>query len=105
MAAQYGHDTVVRLLLDIPNVDATIKSTADGHTALSAAQANGHSGIVQLLQDFESRKATVASPLDTRPLSANNNYTEDVSDSDSSEGYFDAEESFGEDAAQGESVI
>ncbi|KAH6889033.1 ankyrin repeat-containing domain protein [Coprinopsis sp. MPI-PUGE-AT-0042] len=105
LAAQRGYEAVVCLLLDIPNIDTTIRSTADGHTALSAAQANGYSGIVQLLQDFESRKTAVASPLGTRPLSANNNYTEDVSDSDSSEGYFDAEESFGEDAARGEAVI
>ncbi|KAH6889026.1 hypothetical protein BKA70DRAFT_884392 [Coprinopsis sp. MPI-PUGE-AT-0042] len=105
MAAQHGYKAVVCLLLDEPTIAATIRSTADGHTALSAAQANGHSGIVQLLQDFESRKAAVASPLGTRPLSVNDNYTEDVSDSDSSEGYFDAEESFGEDAARGEAVI
>ncbi|KAH6916387.1 hypothetical protein BKA70DRAFT_1255581 [Coprinopsis sp. MPI-PUGE-AT-0042] len=102
MAAQYGHEAVVRLLLDIPNVDATIKSTATGHTALSAAQANGHSGIVHLLQDFESRKAAA---LATHQPSLGDLRDEGESDSDSSEGYFDAEDSFRDDVDQGESVI
>ncbi|KAH6889058.1 ankyrin repeat-containing domain protein [Coprinopsis sp. MPI-PUGE-AT-0042] len=105
MAAQYGHEAIVCLLLDITNIDTTIRSTADGHTALSAAQANSHSSIVELLRKFESRNAAVASPLGTHPLSGQENRNEHESDSDSSEGYFDAEESFGEDVDQGEAVI
>ncbi|KAH6889056.1 ankyrin repeat-containing domain protein [Coprinopsis sp. MPI-PUGE-AT-0042] len=104
-AARDGYEAVACLLLNVPNVDITIRSTRDGHTAMSVAQARGCSGIVQLLQDFESRKATVASPLGTHPLSTNNSYTEDGSDSDSSGHYFDAEDSFGQDVDRGEAVI
>ncbi|KAH6914320.1 ankyrin repeat-containing domain protein [Coprinopsis sp. MPI-PUGE-AT-0042] len=106
MAAQHGYEAVVCLLLDVLNVDTTIRSSRDGHTAMSVAQANGHSGIVQRLQDFELRQAAVASPLGTHPLSAKDNHIEDASDSDSdsSEGYFDAKELF-EDADQGEAIV
>ncbi|KAH6903009.1 hypothetical protein BKA70DRAFT_1302895, partial [Coprinopsis sp. MPI-PUGE-AT-0042] len=53
MAADKGHEAIVRLLLDVPNIDITIRSIKDGHTAMSAAQARGHKDIIQLLQDFD----------------------------------------------------
>ncbi|KAH6885665.1 hypothetical protein BKA70DRAFT_1336987 [Coprinopsis sp. MPI-PUGE-AT-0042] len=55
MAANNGHERVVRLLLEVPGIEITIASTKDGHTAMSAALANGHDAIVQLLRDFEAR--------------------------------------------------
>ncbi|KAH6916361.1 ankyrin repeat-containing domain protein [Coprinopsis sp. MPI-PUGE-AT-0042] len=91
LAAKDGYEAIVCLLLDVPNIDITIRSTSDGHTAISAAQANGHSRIVELLQEFESRNAAVASPLGTHQLSMRDIPAEDGSDSDSSECYFDAD--------------
>ncbi|KAH6902953.1 hypothetical protein BKA70DRAFT_1228121 [Coprinopsis sp. MPI-PUGE-AT-0042] len=89
MAAKRGHTAIVRMLLNVPNVDITIRSATDGHTAMSAAQANGHHAIVELLQDFESRTSVIKNPPDIRRLSLHN---EDLSDSDSEEDFYDAEE-------------
>ncbi|KAH6902927.1 hypothetical protein BKA70DRAFT_1404320 [Coprinopsis sp. MPI-PUGE-AT-0042] len=89
MAAKRGHTAVVRMLLNVPNVDITIRSTTDGHTAMSAAQANGHRDIVQLLQDFESRNSVITSPPAINQLSL---LDRDGSDSDGEEVYYDAEE-------------
>jgi ankyrin repeat protein len=91
MAAKEGHEAVVSLLLDTPHVDITIRSTADGHTALSAAQANGRDGIVQLFQDF----ADIASAVGVNMLSVHDSPGEHGSDSDPLESYFDAEEDWG----------
>jgi ankyrin repeat protein len=88
MAAEHGWEAIVRLLLASPNVDATIRSTKDGHNAMSVAQANGWNKIVALLQEFKSR--TTAGDLPELP--AQSSLQEDGSDSDRSEHYFDAEE-------------
>ncbi|KAH6869372.1 hypothetical protein BKA70DRAFT_1358168 [Coprinopsis sp. MPI-PUGE-AT-0042] len=77
MAADRGFEAVVRLLLGTPNIDITIRSTRDGHTALSAAQANGHNVIAKLLQDFLSRTPAVR---------------QRDSDSGSGDAFYDAEE-------------
>ncbi|KAH6902924.1 hypothetical protein BKA70DRAFT_607498 [Coprinopsis sp. MPI-PUGE-AT-0042] len=100
MAAKRGHTTVVRMLLDIPNVDITIRSTTDGHTAMSAAQANGHQSIVKLLQDFELRNGVITSLPEIIQLSL---HDEDGSDSDS-DAYYDAEEGGDEDGTLGSLV-
>ncbi|KAH6889054.1 ankyrin repeat domain-containing protein 50 [Coprinopsis sp. MPI-PUGE-AT-0042] len=105
LAAKEGHETLVRLLLDIPNIDTTIRSTTDSHTAMSAAQANGHIGIVELLREFESRNAAVVSSLGTHQSSLQDSPYEDGSDTDSSECYFDAEELLREAVDEGEAVI
>ncbi|KAH6889048.1 ankyrin repeat domain-containing protein 50 [Coprinopsis sp. MPI-PUGE-AT-0042] len=96
-AAQDGREAIVRLLLAKPNIDTTIRSTVDKHTAMSAAQANGHIGIVELLQEFESRKVVAASSHTINHLAVEGDSDEDGSDSETSECFFDAEESLGED--------
>ncbi|KAH6889045.1 ankyrin repeat-containing domain protein [Coprinopsis sp. MPI-PUGE-AT-0042] len=105
LAAKEGHETLVRLLLDIPNIDTMIRSTTDSHTAMSAAQANGHIGIVELLWGFESRNAAVVGSLGTHQSSLQDSPSEDGSDTDSSECYFDAEELWREAVDEGGAVI
>ncbi|KAH6902978.1 ankyrin repeat-containing domain protein [Coprinopsis sp. MPI-PUGE-AT-0042] len=62
LAAKAGHETPVRLLLDVPNVDVSIRNPNGRHTATSAAQANGHNAIAKLLQDFEFQRAFITRP-------------------------------------------
>lgn len=95
MAAEKGHEDVVRKLLAVPNVDPTIISTTDGHTAMSVAQFNSHGSIVALLQDFESQKVGNPSPSGISRLflsGVSSGTHKDDSDSDSLELYQDAEE-------------
>lgn len=92
IAAEGGHEATVRLLLDTPAVDITIKSTADGNTAMSAAQARGYNGIIALLQDFTSRKAAVLDPPGTSSPCLYGSSDEDGSDSDDWQSFHDAEE-------------
>ncbi|XP_003373344.1 ankyrin repeat-containing domain protein [Trichinella spiralis] len=47
-AAEHGHKDVVRLLLDVPEIDATMVDQ-DGSTALSVAVDNGHKNIGVLI--------------------------------------------------------
>ncbi|KAJ3499547.1 hypothetical protein NLG97_g235 [Lecanicillium saksenae] len=50
-AATYGHDKVVRLLLDLGKADVESKDLS-GQTPLSWAAANGHDKVVRLLLDL-----------------------------------------------------
>ncbi|KAH6870855.1 hypothetical protein BKA70DRAFT_1413951 [Coprinopsis sp. MPI-PUGE-AT-0042] len=54
LAAAFGHESIVRLLLDVPNINTTMESQF-GETAMSIALAEGYAGIVWLLQEFQSR--------------------------------------------------
>ncbi|KAH6869357.1 ankyrin repeat-containing domain protein [Coprinopsis sp. MPI-PUGE-AT-0042] len=97
MAADRGFEAVVRLLLDTPNIDITIRSTRDGHTAMSAAQANGHNIIAKLLRVFLSQTPPVVSPQDIDQLflqeqTNNSKSNEEDSDSGSGDVFYDAEE-------------
>ncbi|KAH6904822.1 hypothetical protein BKA70DRAFT_1403095, partial [Coprinopsis sp. MPI-PUGE-AT-0042] len=57
LAAKWGHESVVRLLLDIPHLNTAATSIEEGHTAMSIALVNSHMEIAQLLQEFELPKA------------------------------------------------
>ena len=48
MAAAKGHEAVVKLLLDVGNVDIESRNIS-GQTPLSLAATNGHAAVVQLL--------------------------------------------------------
>ncbi|KAH6901093.1 hypothetical protein BKA70DRAFT_1569155 [Coprinopsis sp. MPI-PUGE-AT-0042] len=96
MAADHGFEAVARLFLDTLNIDITIRSTGDGHTAMSAAQANGHNVIAKLLRDFLSQTPAVVIPEDIDQLflqERTNNSNRDEGDSDSGSGdeFYDAE--------------
>ncbi|KAH6903598.1 hypothetical protein BKA70DRAFT_1300280 [Coprinopsis sp. MPI-PUGE-AT-0042] len=56
LAAKGGHESVVRLLIDVPHISTTMESI-DGNTPMLIALANGHVGICSLLQEFEIRRA------------------------------------------------
>ncbi|OBT62104.1 hypothetical protein VE03_09005 [Pseudogymnoascus sp. 23342-1-I1] len=67
LAAAYGHEEVVKLLLTTSGVDIDIKDT-DGYTPLSMAATNGHGGMVKLLLatasiDINSRNMYGETPL------------------------------------------
>ncbi len=49
-AAKYGHDAVVKLLLDTGRVDHQCNEALAGHPLLGAAE-NGHDAVVKLLLD------------------------------------------------------
>ena len=49
LAAEAGHNKVVKLLLDSGKVDVDLKNTASGQTPLSWAARSGHEGVVRLL--------------------------------------------------------
>ncbi|KAH6909853.1 hypothetical protein BKA70DRAFT_1399718 [Coprinopsis sp. MPI-PUGE-AT-0042] len=107
LAANWGHASVVRQLLDAPHIDSAIRSVEVGHTAMSIALARGHTDVVQLLQDHEFRQAGSAPDLhdlslgtvvDIRPLSnavivGGDPEVGRGDDSDESGSYYDAEES------------
>jgi len=48
LAARYGHEEVVRLLLGVKNIEPDQKDTGCGRTALSWAAGNGHEGVARL---------------------------------------------------------
>ena len=50
MAAEKGHEAVVRLLIERHDVDIDAKDSK-GNTPLSVAAENGHKAVVQLLKD------------------------------------------------------
>jgi ankyrin repeat protein len=91
MAAFHGHAAVVRLLLQAPDIDTKIRSTSDGYTAMSAAEANGYNDIVELLRDFEVRR-TAALAIDSLSPHERNDKVGSDSGSESGESYYDAEE-------------
>jgi ankyrin repeat protein len=91
-AAQGGYTAIVRLLLDVPNIDITIRSTADEHTAMSAAQESGHMDIVELLQDFGRQQASRAHSPNITQLSWSTDEDGSDFDSDSEGAFYDAEE-------------
>ncbi|KAH6911450.1 hypothetical protein BKA70DRAFT_1267750 [Coprinopsis sp. MPI-PUGE-AT-0042] len=84
LAVNWGHEAIVRLLLDIPHLNTTTSSVKYGRTAMSIALDNGHTAIIQLLEEFELRQAQSDSELEEE---VGTRY-----DSDSSGSYQDAEE-------------
>ena len=55
LAAQKGHEAVVKLLLETSKVNVNSKDDMDGRTPLSWAARNGHEVVVKLLQPFSYR--------------------------------------------------
>jgi ankyrin repeat protein len=68
LASFFGHDTVVKVLLDRGQTEVDFKDVRGGRTSLSYASRNGHEEVVKLLLDG---KADVKSVdiFDTTPLS------------------------------------
>jgi ankyrin repeat protein len=62
IAAGLGHGSAVRVLLNVPHVDAALRTTEEsGRTAMELAVARGHTDIVKLLEEFESRRPPTSS--------------------------------------------
>ncbi|KAH6883905.1 ankyrin repeat-containing domain protein [Thelonectria olida] len=68
LAAENGHEAIVKLLLDTGNADVNAKD-ADGLTPLSLVARNGHEAIVKLLLDTGNADANVKNEYGRTPLS------------------------------------
>jgi ankyrin repeat protein len=70
LAAENGHDAVVRLLINIPGIDLNTREDINGGTPLCSAAANGHDAVVRLLINIPGIDLNARDDYSQTPLSS-----------------------------------